>query len=160
MFTFVLFIHVIVSILLMVVILLQDGKGGDIVSTMGGGGSQTVFGSTGATNFLTKGTVTLTIIFVLTSLSLAILKTREKRSILDTVKPETTTEAPAAAVSPTNKKESSDKEATNEVKKDAVKVTDEGTKTESKKEVTTDANTNKTKEKATKEEAPAEAKKK
>lgn len=116
MFTFVLIVHVIVSLLLMAVILLQDGKGGDIVSTMGGGGSQTVFGSTGATSFLTKGTITLTVIFVLTSLSLAILKTKEKRSILDTVKPamETSAPAPATTVTPDVKKETQDKPSTDE----------------------------------------------
>jgi len=105
-FTFVLIVHVIVSLLLMMVILLQDGKGGDIVSTMGGGGgSQTVFGSTGATNFLTKGTIALTVIFVITSLTLAVLKTREKRSILDTVKPAVEVTAPVDKVVPVEKKD-------------------------------------------------------
>lgn len=91
MYTFVLVIHVIVSILLMVVILLQDGKGGDVVSALGGG-SQTVFGSTGATSFLTKATVVLTVIFAVTSLSLAVLKTRERKSILQSVNPKTSVE--------------------------------------------------------------------
>ena len=96
MFTFVLVIHIIVSLLLMLVILLQDGKGGDIVSALGGGGSQTLFGSTGAGNFLTRATITLTVIFVLTSLGLAVLKTRESRSVLDRVETPATTEQPAA----------------------------------------------------------------
>ena len=95
MFTFILVIHVIVSLLLMLVILLQDGKGGDIVSALGGGGSQSLFGSSGAGNFLTKATITLTVIFVLSSLSLAVLKTRSQRSVLDGVAPETTVEEPA-----------------------------------------------------------------
>jgi len=71
----------------MLVILLQDGKGGDLVSALGGGGSQTLFGSTGATSFLTKATIVLTVIFVLTSLSLAVLKTREQRSVIGAIKP-------------------------------------------------------------------------
>ncbi len=97
MFTFVLVIHIIVSLMLMLVILLQDGKGGDIVSALGGGGgSQTLFGSTGAGNFLTRATITLTIIFVLTSLGLAVLKTRESRSVLDTVETPAAAEQPAA----------------------------------------------------------------
>lgn len=96
MFTFVLVIHIIVSLLLMLVILLQDGKGGDIVSALGGGGSQTLFGSTGAGNFLTRATITLTVIFVLTSLGLAVLKTRESRSVLDRVETPTAAEQPAA----------------------------------------------------------------
>jgi preprotein translocase subunit SecG len=144
----------------MVVILLQDGKGGDIVSTMGGGGSQTVFGSTGATNFLTKGTITLTIIFVLTSLSLAILKTREKRSILDTVKPETTTEAPAAAVSPTDKKENTEKEAVKDAEKGNVDGVVKDEKSEAETKVNSEANSNKIKEKDAEKDVPAEGKKK
>ncbi len=80
-------IHIIVSLVLMLVILLQDGKGGDLVSALGGGGSQTLFGSTGAASFLTKATIVLTIVFVLTSLSLAVLKTREQRSVIGEVNP-------------------------------------------------------------------------
>lgn len=91
MYTFVLVIHVIVSILLMIVILLQDGKGGDVVSALGGG-SQTVFGSTGATTFLTKATIFLTVVFAVTSLSLAVLKTRERKSILQSITPKTAVE--------------------------------------------------------------------
>ncbi len=87
MFTFILVIHIIVSLVLMLVILLQDGKGGDLVSALGGGGSQTLFGSTGAASFLTKATIVLTIVFVLTSLSLAVLKTREQRSVIGEVNP-------------------------------------------------------------------------
>ena len=87
MFTFILVIHIIVSLVLMLVILLQDGKGGDLVSALGGGGSQTLFGSTGAASFLTKATIILTIVFVLTSLSLAVLKTREQRSVIGEIKP-------------------------------------------------------------------------
>lgn len=71
----------------MLVILLQDGKGGDLVSALGGGGSQTLFGSTGAASFLTKATIILTIVFVLTSLSLAVLKTRAQRSVIGEVNP-------------------------------------------------------------------------
>ncbi len=87
MFTFILVIHIIVSLVLMLVILLQDGKGGDLVSALGGGGSQTLFGSTGAASFLTKATIVLTIVFVLTSLSLAVLKTREQRSVIGELNP-------------------------------------------------------------------------
>lgn len=95
MFTFILVIHVIVSLLLMLVILIQDGKGGDIVSALGGGGSQSLFGSSGAGNFLTKATITLTVIFVLSSLGLAVLQTRSQRSVLDGVAPVAASEEPA-----------------------------------------------------------------
>lgn len=56
---------------LVLVVLLQRGKGSDIGAALGGGGSNTVFGSRGAGNFLTKLTTGSAVIFMLTSLSLA-----------------------------------------------------------------------------------------
>ena len=55
--TLVLIIHVIVCIALILIILLQSGKGADIGAVFGGGSSQTVFGSTGASTFLSKVTI-------------------------------------------------------------------------------------------------------
>ena len=53
-------------------ILLQAGKGAEIGASFGGS-SQTVFGSRGPGTFLSKVTVGAAIIFMLTSLGLAIL---------------------------------------------------------------------------------------
>ena len=47
-------LHVFVCTFLVLVVLLQAGKGGGIGIAFGGGGSQTVFGSSGAGNFLTR----------------------------------------------------------------------------------------------------------
>ena len=85
-------IHVIVSALLMLVVLLQQGKGADLAGAFGGGGSQTVFGARGATTLLHKLTVAFFIIFVLTSLSLAILQARPQQSLMQ--------DAPAAETAP------------------------------------------------------------
>ncbi|MHB8173778.1 MAG: preprotein translocase subunit SecG [Nitrospirota bacterium] len=74
MFTFLIIIHVIVCIAVVLVVLLQQGKGADIGATFGSGGSQTVFGSRGAGNFLTKLTAAAGAIFMITSLSLAIIE--------------------------------------------------------------------------------------
>ena len=51
--------------------LLQRGKGSDIGAALGGGGGNTVFGSRGAGNFLTKLTTGSAVIFMMTSLTLA-----------------------------------------------------------------------------------------
>jgi preprotein translocase subunit SecG len=76
-------IHVVVCILLIVVILLQAGKGAGMGAAFGGGGSQTLFGSTGGTTFLAKVTTAGAIIFMLTCLSLAYMSaTRKSASIL------------------------------------------------------------------------------
>lgn len=71
MYTLIVILHVIVSVALILVILLQTGKGSDIGAVFGGGSSQTLFGSTGPTSFLSKLTAGAAIIFMLTSLFLA-----------------------------------------------------------------------------------------
>ncbi len=64
-------IHVVVCIALIMIVLLQTGKGADMGAAFGGGFSQTLFGSTGASTFLSKATTAAAIVFMLTSLTLA-----------------------------------------------------------------------------------------
>ena len=72
MVTFLTILHVLVCVFLILVVLLQAGKvGGMGIAFGGGGGSQTVFGSSGAGNFLTRLTSVTATIFLITSLSLA-----------------------------------------------------------------------------------------
>jgi preprotein translocase subunit SecG len=71
MVTFLTILHVFVCVFLIIVVLLQAGKGGGMGIAFGGGGSQTVFGSSGAGNFLTKLTSAAAFIFLITSLGLA-----------------------------------------------------------------------------------------
>ena len=68
-------VHILVAFLMVGVILLQSGKGAEIGAAFGGS-SQTVFGSRGAGTFLSKMTAVAAAIFMLTSLSLAILSKR------------------------------------------------------------------------------------
>ncbi len=68
--TLILVIHIVVCIALILIILLQSGKGADIGAVFGGGSSQTVFGSTGATPFLSKITIGAAVIFMVTSIIL------------------------------------------------------------------------------------------
>jgi len=63
-------IHVVACIFLIVVVLLQTGKGADVGAVFGGGGSQTLFGASGAGNFLTRLTTGMAMAFMLTSLIL------------------------------------------------------------------------------------------
>ena len=64
-------VHIAVCLALILIVLLQKGKGAGMGATFGGS-SQTVFGSSGATSFLTKVTTAAAIIFMLTSLGLSI----------------------------------------------------------------------------------------
>lgn len=63
--------HFVGAVLLIITILLQSGKGSDIGSAFGAGGSQSLFGARGASTFLTKSTTVIAIIFLATSLCLA-----------------------------------------------------------------------------------------
>src|SRR2546426_3577480 len=69
-------IHVVVCLLLIGVVLLQSGKAADLAGAFGGMGSQTAFGPRGSATVLSKATTIAASLFMLTSLSLAILATR------------------------------------------------------------------------------------
>jgi preprotein translocase subunit SecG len=58
------------------IILLQTGKGADIGAVFGGGGSHTLFGSTGASTFLSKVTIGAAVTFMVTSIALGIFAGR------------------------------------------------------------------------------------
>ena len=69
--TLVLVVHVLAAIAIIGLVLIQHGKGADMGSGFGSGTSATVFGSSGAGNFLTKSTTTVAFVFFLTSFGLA-----------------------------------------------------------------------------------------
>src|SRR4051812_9851006 len=85
MYTVLTVLHVIVCTFLILVVLLQAGKGGGMGIAFGGGGSQTVFGSSGAGNFLTRLTAICAIIFFSNSLLLAYLSSQSDSKRLQTI---------------------------------------------------------------------------
>lgn len=89
--TFLIALHVVICVLLVVTVLLQFGKGAEMGAIMGGGASQNVFSSSAKGNFMTKLTTVLAIGFMVNSIVLTTLKSREaKQSLFDS-------EAPIAA---------------------------------------------------------------
>ncbi|HUX68503.1 MAG TPA: preprotein translocase subunit SecG [Terriglobales bacterium] len=87
-------LHIMVCLFLIAVILLQSGKAGDIASAFGGMGSQTAFGPRGAQTALGKATIVCAVLFMLTSITLAILSAGAKpnaSSILGAATPATAT---------------------------------------------------------------------
>ena len=65
-------IHILICLALIGIVLIQGGKGAQAGASFGGGGSNTVFGATGGQSFLSKLTTGTAIIYMLTSLALAI----------------------------------------------------------------------------------------
>ena|SRR5262245_4328149 len=75
--TVLIIVHVLVAIFLIAVVLLQTGKAGSIADVFGGGGSMAAFGARGAATVLSRVTTVAAILFMITSLSLSLIKTRE-----------------------------------------------------------------------------------
>jgi len=93
-------IHVIVSIGLILVVLLQTGKGAEVGAVFGGS-SATIFGSSGAGNFLTKLTSGMAIVFMFTSLALGYFAGRKpSATIFDSRTPVTAPAVPAQPAAP------------------------------------------------------------
>lgn len=89
-------IHVIVCLFLIIVVLLQSGKAADLAGAFGGAGSQTAFGPRGSATLLSKATTISAILFMVTSLSLSILATRNAglgTSVLETAPAKAPTKA-------------------------------------------------------------------
>jgi preprotein translocase subunit SecG len=86
MYTALIGLHVFACIFLITIVLLQTGKGADMGAVFGGGSSETVFGSSGAGNFLTKLTTGIAILFMLTSLVMTYgLARQTSQSLFDDV---------------------------------------------------------------------------
>jgi preprotein translocase subunit SecG len=87
-------LYVLACFLLLLVVLLQQGKGGDMASAFGGGGSQTAFGARAGASVLTRATTVLGVLFMVGALMLAILGQRGPGSLLSGA------DAPAPASAP------------------------------------------------------------
>jgi len=95
-YTVILIIHLSVSLILIAVILLQAGRGGGLAEIFGGG--QSILGTRAAT-VLTKTTTACAVMFLLTSLTLAILSARQGQSLMERV-PAAAPSAPAPTSQP------------------------------------------------------------
>ena len=88
--TLVIVVHVLIALAIIGLVLLQHGKGADMGSGFGGGASSSLFGATGAANFMSRATAALATVFFLTSLGLAYLATNKPKAgggtVMDAVK--------------------------------------------------------------------------
>lgn len=89
MYTALIVLHLIVCLFLIFIILIQSSKGAEMGAAFGGS-SQTLFGSRGAATFMNKLTTSAAILFMVTSLTLAIFSSKQE-SVMSSV----TVEQPA-----------------------------------------------------------------
>ena len=98
-------VYVLVCLVLMLVILLQQGKGGDIASAFGGGGSQTAFGARSGATVLSRATAICAVLFIVGAMVLGILGQRGPASVVggraQQGTPATAPAQPAAPAQPT-----------------------------------------------------------
>jgi len=79
----VLIVHLLLALAIIGLIMLQQGKGADMGASFGAGASQTLLGSTGSANVLTRTTAWLVAAFFATSFGLAIIATEKTRAVDD-----------------------------------------------------------------------------
>jgi len=93
-YTILLVIEVLAALGLIGLVLLQQGKGADMGASFGAGASQTIFGSSGSGNFMTRLTSIFALIFFLTCLGLAYLANNANHPDSNTVDFSTVVEEP------------------------------------------------------------------
>lgn len=89
MYTIVLAFHIVVCILLIIAVLMQSGKGSSLGAAFGGG-SGDVFGPGAPVNIMNKITTVIAVLFMITSLTLAVMSTQKTTdSVINSVVPQT-----------------------------------------------------------------------
>lgn len=83
----ILVVYVLLSAAMVGLILLQQGKGADMGASFGSGASQTVFGSAGSGNVLTRSTAILATAFFLASVGLAVMAKHKAEGLQEGVIP-------------------------------------------------------------------------
>tara|TARA_R110002110_G_scaffold362241_1_gene571991 strand:- start:52356 stop:52745 length:390 start_codon:yes stop_codon:yes gene_type:complete len=78
----ILVVHLLIALAIIGLIMLQQGKGADMGASFGAGASQTLFGSDGSGNVLTRSTSWLVAFFFATSFGLALLA-NQKSVVVD-----------------------------------------------------------------------------
>lgn len=75
--------HLLLALAIIGLIILQQGKGADVGASFGAGASQTLFGSAGGGNVLTRATAWLVALFFATSFGLAVIAKNKTASVDD-----------------------------------------------------------------------------
>ena len=106
-FTILLVVQIISAFSIIVLVLLQQGKGADMGSAFGSGSAGSLFGATGAANFLSRMTKWAAVVFFLATMGLAYVANsggqEEDTGIMESFQPVPTVPAsPGAAQQPSD----------------------------------------------------------
>lgn len=82
---FSIFLLIITAILLVAVVMLQSSKGNGLAGTFGGSGMASAFGVRRTSDFLTKATTILAVVFLLGSLALNIYITKSGTGVSESI---------------------------------------------------------------------------
>lgn len=93
-------IQLFAALAIIALVLLQRGKGADAGAGFGAGASGTVFGARGARTALSRATAIFAAVFMVNSLALAYMGTREAETRPKTLLDEAATTAPAPSTAP------------------------------------------------------------
>jgi preprotein translocase subunit SecG len=77
-------VHVLITLTLIFLVLLQDSKGGGL-GGLSGGNANTLLGATGATTLAAKFTRWTAVAFAISCLSLAVVSSKSKKSVIDDI---------------------------------------------------------------------------
>ena len=76
MFTLLLVVQILSSLTIISLVLLQQGKGADMGSAFGSGSAGSLFGATGAANFMSRATKWAAVVFFISTIGLAYVSNR------------------------------------------------------------------------------------
>jgi len=76
MFTLLLVVQILASLAIISLVLLQQGKGADMGSSFGSGSAGSLFGATGAANFMSRATKWAAVVFFISTIGLAYVGNR------------------------------------------------------------------------------------
>ncbi len=125
MYSVLLALYLMVSIVLIGLILLQHGKGASMGASFGAGASNTVFGSVGSGNFLTHSTAVLAALFFIISLGITALYAHQDHGSTDFDNLQSIADQAAAGADSADKKEENSSDLPTENSDVGVKAIDE-----------------------------------
>lgn len=97
MFTVLLVVQILSSLAIISLVLLQQGKGADMGSAFGSGSAGSLFGATGAANFLSRATKWAAVVFFISTIGLAYVANRGNKGQDTGIMSNFTQTAPAPA---------------------------------------------------------------